>query len=82
MFEAAEGNREIIQRIHNFFHNNVFVHENLYLYFKRMKIRHFEVSHSSTHEVFNLKLHSIDFNYSSSAHLIVLLWLIREPILD
>ncbi len=36
MLDAAEAHHDVIWRIHNFFHNHVFVHENLYQYFKRM----------------------------------------------
>ncbi len=51
MLDAAEGHHDVIQCIHNIFHNHVFVHENLYLYFKRMTTWHFEVLHFSLHEV-------------------------------
>ncbi len=34
-----------------FFHQHVYVYEDLYLYYKQRHIRHFEVSHSSPHKV-------------------------------
>ncbi len=37
MLDAEEGHHDVIQRIHTSFHNYVFVLENLYLNFKRMK---------------------------------------------
>ncbi len=51
VLDAAEGNYKYINRIHMFFHQHVYVNEDLYLYYKRRHIRHFEVSHSSPHEV-------------------------------
>ena len=51
VLDAAEGNHDYINRIHMFFHQHIYVHEDLYLYYKRRLIRHLEVSHSSPHEV-------------------------------
>ncbi len=51
MLDAAEDNHNLIQCIHMCFHQHVYVHEDMYLYYTRKLIMHFEVSHSSQHEV-------------------------------
>ena len=51
VLDAAEGKKDVVARVLHFLQNHVFVHEDLYLWYKRKKIRHFNVSHSSPHEV-------------------------------
>ncbi len=51
VLDADEDNHGLIQCVHMFFHQHVYVHDEMYLYYKRMLIRRFEVSHSSSHEV-------------------------------
>lgn len=50
-FEATKGKYDIVHHVCMFFHNYFYVHENLYIYFKQKMIGHFEMSHSSPHEV-------------------------------
>ncbi len=51
VLDDAEWNYHLVHRIHMLFHQHIYVHEHLYLYFKRMRVRYFEVSHSSPHKV-------------------------------
>ncbi len=51
VLNAVKGNYEYINRIHMIFHQHVFVNEDFFLYYKQRHIHHFEVSHSSPHEV-------------------------------
>ncbi len=47
--DATEGDYDLVNQIHMFFNEHVYVHEDLYLYYK--KIRFMEVSHPTPHEV-------------------------------
>ena len=48
---AADNNMHIILSMLHFLQGHVFVHEDLYLHFRRRTIRHFDCSHGSPHEV-------------------------------
>jgi len=51
VLEACDGNIYTPIAILRFVHGYVFVHEKLYLHYLRKKIRHFNTSHASAHEV-------------------------------
>ena len=54
VLEAVEGKVYIVTAILRFLQGHVFVHESLYLHYLRAKIRHFDVSHGSQHEVIEI----------------------------
>ncbi len=51
VLKAAKGNCYLVHFIHVFFHNHIYVHGNLYLYFWQKMIRHFEISHWIPHYI-------------------------------
>ncbi len=51
VLDAAEGNHDFFQCIHMCFHQLVYVHDEMYMYYKRKLIRLLEVSYSSPPEV-------------------------------
>jgi hypothetical protein len=48
---AADNNMHIILSMLRFLQGHVFIHEDLYLHFRRRTIRHFDCAHGSPHEV-------------------------------
>ncbi len=56
VFEASGHNSSLIQHVFDFLRGHVFVHENLYLYYLRKRVRHYFVSHGSPHEVNIVKI--------------------------
>ena len=51
VLKAAQNNQTLIVEILKFVRGHVFVYENLYLFYLRKHIRHFETSHGVQHEV-------------------------------
>ena len=51
VLSAVGGHMYIVTAILRFLQGHVFVHESLYLHYLRHKLRHFDVSHGSAHEV-------------------------------
>ena len=52
VLKAAQNNQNLIVEILKFVRGHVFVYENLYLFYLRKQIRHFETSHAGVqHEV-------------------------------
>ena len=51
VLDAVEGHVYIVTAILRFLQSHVFVHESLYLHYLRKKMRNFDVSHGSQHEV-------------------------------
>ena len=50
MLDAADGHQFMIGRILKFLRCHVYTWETLYLHYFRKTLRHFDTSHSSTHE--------------------------------
>ena len=51
VLRAADGNVHLVVSLLRFLQTYIFVHETQYLHYKRSKVRHFDVSHGSHHEV-------------------------------
>ena len=51
VFSAVDGKLWIVVGILRFLQFHVFVHENLYLHFRRRSLRHYDTSHATAHEV-------------------------------
>ena len=51
VFSALDGKLWIVVGILRFLQFHVFVHENLYLHFRRRSLRHNDTSHATAHEV-------------------------------
>ena len=51
VLSAVGGHMYIVAAILRFLQGRVFVHESLYLHYLCHKLRHFDVSHGSAHEV-------------------------------
>ena len=51
VLDTVEGYVYIVTAILRFLQSHVFVHESLFLHYLRKKLRHFDVSHGSQHEV-------------------------------
>ena len=51
VLRAADGHVHLVVSLLRFLQTYIFVHETQYLHYKRSKVRHFDVSHGSHHEV-------------------------------